>query len=137
MLQSSCMAIRLQNVLDFGQRFLWLTVLVYLAVTVGRAINKNYQSHRQARGIEQDIAQLNDQIRRQELLNIYYQSDTFKELEARRRLGLKRPGEKVVIVPARERSNGTRQNDEEPQLPPGPQLQESNPRKWLRFLLGV
>lgn len=119
------------------QRIFWLVVIVYLLFTVGRAINKNYQSQRQIKSLQQDIAKLREDIARQELLNIYYQSDTFKELEARRRLGLKKSGEKVFIVPTPERSNGASQNKDEPQTPTKLQLEEPNPRKWLRFVLGV
>lgn len=124
------------DLLDFLQKLFWLAVLVYIGVTVALAINKNYQSRQKIRSIKQEIADLEAKIKRQELLNIYYNSDTYKELEARRRLSLKKPDEKVFILP--------KEQDQKAQAPNQPtsqskktSVQESNPRRWLRFLMGI
>ena len=56
--------------------------------------------------LRQSISKLNDQIvtlekDKNDLNNLilYYRSDSFKELEARKKLGMKRPDEKMVILP--------------------------------------
>jgi molybdopterin synthase catalytic subunit len=75
-------------------------------------------------------------------LNIYYSSDTYKELEARRKLGLKKPGEKVVrIAIADDRieqfeSNTTIEKVIKAEAEVAKDSNEmSNARKWVQFVL--
>lgn len=129
------MRISEQEISDFGQKLFWLALIIYFAVTLGIAVTKNYQGQRKIANIKNKIISLNQEIESQTLLNVYYQSETFKELEARRRLSLKKPEEKVFILPKREDQEQTQQSQEEKI-----NLQrdkEPNSRKWLRFLLGV
>ena len=66
---------------------------------LGRVIYFNYQLGKQTEEIEASIAKIQQQNKNLANLNIYYQSDSFKEVEARRTLGLVKPGEKVALVP--------------------------------------
>jgi len=84
--------IRLQQ----GATFLFLA---YVLVLLGRSAwvnaERNQQTTDMATGIvdlKQDIVELNDLI-------AYQETTTFKELEARRKLGLKKPGELVIVLP--------------------------------------
>lgn len=130
------MKIARQEMLDFSKKLFWLGVVVYGTFILGVAVNKNYQAHRAIIVLRQKIASVEVDIERQKLLNTYYQSTTFKELEARRRLGLKKPDEKVFILPQKESQQA--QNPQQSQAPAKQTSSpESNPRKWLRFLLGV
>lgn len=80
-------------------RFLLVLVILYILFNLGRSIFQNYQVNEKINRINTDIADLQKQ--KQALLNqnLYYQTDTFKEIEARKKLGLKREGETMVIVP--------------------------------------
>lgn len=64
----------------------------------------------------------------------YHESDEYKELAARKYLGLAAPGEKVLILPpgSREISSGDPEKSElvEDAEPP------SNIKQWVNFLLG-
>jgi hypothetical protein len=77
---------------------------VYLGVfwvlfLLGRAIWQNWDLKHSIYKLNEQIVILNQQKKDLENLNLYYQSDSFKELEARKLLGLKKSGEKLVILP--------------------------------------
>lgn len=73
--------------------FFWMIFLLVRSVwqnwSLRQSINK---LNDQIVTLEQDKNDLNNLI-------IYYRSDSFKELEARKKLGMKRPDEKMVILP--------------------------------------
>ena len=78
---------------------------VFLAVfwiifLLGKSVWQNWNLKHSIWKLNEQIAILEQQKKDLENLNMYYRSDSFKELEARKRLGLKKPGEKIVILPA-------------------------------------
>lgn len=76
-----------------------LVVLVYVVLSVGRSVMKNYDMNKKIEALKQKNLELD---REKEYLNnliAYYKTDTFKELKAREELGFKRPGEFVLSVP--------------------------------------
>ncbi len=64
----------------------------------------------------------------------YYNSDEYKELAVREKLGLVNPGEKVLILPP----NTVPANDEEPSssVTSASTVSESNFQQWVNFLFG-
>lgn len=66
---------------------------------MGRAIWQNWQLRHYIWQLNEQVVTLEKQKKDLENLNLYYRSDSFRELEARKRLNLKKPGEKVVILP--------------------------------------
>lgn len=65
----------------------------------------------------------------------YYKSDEYKELAVRERLGLAKPGEKVLILPAN--SPAAVQADDQVLLrEPGRTEQPSNFQQWMNFIFG-
>jgi len=83
----------------FFNQFLIYLLLLYTFVMLGRVIYLNYQLNKKTDQMKSDIAKIQQQNKNLANLNIYYQSDSFKEVEARRTLGLVKPGEKVALVP--------------------------------------
>lgn len=81
--------------------FFWMIFLLVRSVwqnwSLRQSINK---LNDQIVTLEQDKNDLNNLI-------IYYRSDSFKELEARKKLGMKRPDEKMVILPVLPNSSGS------------------------------
>ncbi len=73
--------------------------IAYIVLNLGRAIQTNYHTSQQIRELKQQIAALTTQTVHLKNTIVYYKSRTYQELEAKRRLGLKRPGETVVLVP--------------------------------------
>ncbi len=81
-------------------RTLLALFVAYVVLNLGRAIRTNYGTSQQIRDLKGRIATLHEQ---QAFLTnelVYYKSRSYQELEAKRRLGLRRPGETVVLVPA-------------------------------------
>ena len=67
----------------------------------------------------------------------YYQSDEYKEMAVRQRLGLVMPGENVVVLPAN--SESAKKWDEQQQAKQARQVTEEKPSNfetWMTFLLG-
>lgn len=73
--------------------------IAYIVLNLGRAIQTNYHTSQQIRTLKQEIAALTTRTAHLKNTIVYYKSRTYQELEAKRRLGLKRPGETVVLVP--------------------------------------
>jgi len=78
---------------------LFIAVILYIFFLLGKSIWQHYQLNNQIKKIEDQIAQLEaknwdlqEQIK-------YYQSDAYKEKEAREKLGYQKPGETVIALP--------------------------------------
>lgn len=116
-------------------RIVILLVILYIIFNIGKSINNNYQINQKIAKLNQEIAELESDNRQAENINLYYQTDAYKEIEARRQLGLKKPDEKVVIIPENSSDSSAvddyiknNQSEEDNSLP--------NYRKWWNYVLG-
>lgn len=106
-------------------------VIVYFLVIVGRSMYLSYQDHQ---GIEQkkaDITSLERQVIYLENQNLYYQTVSYKEKEARKKLGFIKPGETVVAlnrVSALETEVISTENDQE--------IKQPNYLRWWEYFFG-
>lgn len=112
---------------DYILYVLGLLLLAYLFFLTGRSVYQNWQTNQEIKKLKIEIETL--QVENQNLQNLiaYYQTQSFKEKEARRKLGLVKPGENVVIIskeppPSKTPAPST---TEEPQKP--------NYRLWWEF----
>lgn len=80
--------------------FIYL-VFIYVLIILVRAIWINWTLKKEVDKIKADIVLLQNQNKDLNNLIVYYQSDSFRELEARQILDLKLPDETVVIVPVK------------------------------------
>lgn len=108
-----------------------ILVIGYLVLGSVKLIIENYRIRNDTARITSQISELqrqNDQLRN---LEAYYQTDSYKEKEARVRLGYQKPGEKVVIVPppSSDDSSDLTKPGIEPRQPAPP----SNPEQWWRY----
>ncbi len=104
-------------------------IIVYLAVVLGQTVLHNYQMSQQIDLLKTQIVLLEDQ-RDALAYNIqYYQTDSFKEREARAKLGLQLPGENVVVLPHTQTAAADKVKTEEAP-------RKSNLQQWLDFLSG-
>jgi len=78
--------------------FFGLIIFLYLAVLTGRSMYQNWQTTQEAKRIKAEIETLEAERENLQNLITYYQTKSFKEKEARRKLGLVKPDEKVVIL---------------------------------------
>lgn len=91
----------------FFNQFLIYLLLLYTFIMLGRVIYLNYKLNEQTDRMKSDILKIQQQNKNLANLNIYYGSDSFKEVEARRTLGLVKPGEKVALVPQDQAANNS------------------------------
>lgn len=84
--------------LAFTRTIIWVLVFVYGGVLVAGSTYQNYAMNRDIIEQRARIATLEKEKQELELALIYYRSNAFKEIEARRRLNLKGPDEHVVVL---------------------------------------
>lgn len=82
--------------LQQGATFLFLAYVLYL---LGRSAWQNVQGNREVDALRAEIAALRQDNEDLANLILYEQTSAFRELEARRKLGIKRPGEFVIALP--------------------------------------
>lgn len=90
------------NFIKLGNNFskiIILLVILYILFNLGRSIFGNYQVNEKILTVNNEITDLANQNQMIKNQNLYYQTNTYKEIEARRKLDLKKEGETVVIVP--------------------------------------
>ena len=106
--------------------------LLYISFLLYQSVYQNYQTNRKIENLRADLKNLSQDKQRLQSLIAYYQTPSFQELEARKKLGMKKPDEIVVKVDVPQDSNPT------PTLAPADATisQKSNPEKWLDFLRG-
>lgn len=94
-----------------------LTILVaYILLNTIKTIQKNYQINYEINQLKQEILSLKNSLRHLENKIVYLESDAYRELEVKRRLGLKRLGEQVILAPQNGRQAGAEI------IPPGSEL---------------
>lgn len=116
--------------MTFGSLVLFLAV-IYLLIIVGRAVWINYQSSKGIEEQEQKIADLQDEVRYLEFQVAYFQTDSFKEKEARAKLGYKAPGETVISLPTDAPADKVADSAQVQEV-----IKESNPRLWWKYFFG-
>ena len=74
-------------------------LVIYFFILVGRSIWTNYNANKSIEQETQTIISLQSDIQQLKDENNYYQTSSYKEEEAREKLGYIAPGEHVVSVP--------------------------------------
>lgn len=109
--------------------FVWggAVVLFSTMVFLGKEFQKKYQIRAEIRQLEEETATL--ESKNLELLEFvnYFKTSEYKERQARAILGLQKPGEFVVALPADEENTST-------SLESGRgEDRDSNLKKWLKY----
>ena len=105
-------------------------VLVLLLIAFSREILRRAALSEEIRSLEEQEQELEERQSELTALVDYFSSPLFQEQEARRKLGLARPGEEVVIVPLDE-EGGTAPEANAGES--GGESSLSNPMKWWRY----
>ena len=71
---------------------------IYLLYSVSSSVYQNYQSKKEIGAIRTNITTLELEKERLQSLLVYYNTKSYQEIELRRRLLLKKPGETVVAL---------------------------------------
>lgn len=106
-------------------------VVVYLIVVLVQTVKQNYDLNQQVSALQTQTALLKAQ--KEDLSNSiqYYGTNSFRDREARAKLGLQLPGENVVIIPHATPTPTPAANSQEVR-----KHQPSHFTQWLSFLLG-
>ena len=106
--------------------------LAYVAFLLYQAISLNYQTNQKITALKKEIQQIEQDRESLDALIAYYQTPAFQELEARKKLGMKMPGEKVVTVELTQTPVAS--ESEEPREEKVSNV--PNYQKWLDFVCG-
>lgn len=123
----------IQKVGNFAYQLGILILILYLGFILFRQINVNYKTNLKIKEFRRQISSLERQNNNLGNLLIYYQSNIYKELEARKRIGLKKEGEKALVVPENKDKDMEMEKIEEQQVNGEKPVQENaNYLKWYR-----
>ena len=73
-------------------------VIVFLGVNLGKEYYREHQVQKEINSLQEEIEALEKNNYKLSQLAEYYKTDEYKEAEARKRLNMKKEGEKVVII---------------------------------------
>ena len=119
---------------DLGLRAFFIVVFVFAVYSNVRAVIQNNKLAEEVNSTKQSVNDMETQAKKLELLSMYYQSSSYQEVEARRRLGLQKPGETVVIVkgiPSDSTLNF--ESIDSPSSHPAATPSQSNPARWWSY----
>ena len=126
------------DVLNFNNLLLLsipLLFTVLLIASVG-SIAKNWELQQQMNAKQTEMELLKLDVNKTKLENQYFASDEYQELEARRLLGKKLPGETMIDLP----DNSEIAKNKHPKLTLDEKIEArklSNFEQWLEFLFGT
>ena len=111
--------------LIFSKFFLILCIAIFLLVFFGLAKGtiKNYKVDSEIKDLQTEADNLERQNQELSQLINYFKSESFIEQEAKLKLGLKKAGENLVVIPQSESASNPEDSSVE-------QNQLSNPNKW-------
>ncbi len=118
-------------------------LVVYFLFLTYKSVSFNYQTNRKIAALHNEISVLEMEREYLENLNVYYGTTTYKELEARRKLGMKKNGEAVIKIPVDSEKLAQAEKKEitskEIQGVQSQQNQngDSNARKWFKFVFRI
>ncbi len=111
------------------------TVSVYIGFLLYQSVYFNFQLNSRVEKLKAQIAKQETERLGFEAIISYYQTSTFQELEARRKLGMRFPGEKVVAVEVKPQQSdlslGETWSDDSKEA-----LSTNNLKLWLEFFTG-
>ncbi|PJB51844.1 hypothetical protein CO101_00580 [Candidatus Berkelbacteria bacterium CG_4_9_14_3_um_filter_39_23] len=116
----------------FAYNILILALVIYSGFIVYRQIKLNYQTNLKIDDFKGEIESTNIQNKNLNNLLVYYQSNTYKELEARKRLGMKKAGETIVIAP--ENTDKAEEVQEEQSIQNSAKDTTPNYQKWFNLI---
>lgn len=119
-------------------RIIILVIVILFLVNIGRTIYKNHNIKSKISSLENTNSNLeNDRLNLKNRI-LFYETDIYKELEARKHLNYQKKDEKVVILLKKEKNeNITNENIQKNQE--NTKTDENlipNWQKWLKYIFG-
>ena len=75
-----------------------LAAIIFLGVAAGKETYRKYQIQKEIDSLQREAEKFGEKNQELGRLIEYFQTDAYKELEARKKLGLQKEGERVVII---------------------------------------
>jgi cell division protein FtsB len=110
-------------------------IMVYIIFLLIRSAWANYGINQEISSLKNDINALNDQNQKLQDLSGYYQSNSYKERQARLLLNYQKSDEKVIILATKKDENQQQDVNALTTVNPTPAAEKSNPQKWLQFFI--
>ena len=83
----------------------FILLIAYIIFLLGKTVWQNYGINKQITGLKDETSSLKEDNKKLENLIEYYQSNAYKETEARLKLGYQKPGERVYVIPDHKGNN--------------------------------
>lgn len=112
-----------------------VAVLIYVFFLLYQSVYTNWQTSKRIKNLKLDLVELERDKLRLESLIAYYKTNSFQELEARKKLGFKMPNEKVITVKVEEEQEKQEKVLDQTKNEPPVQI-KSNFEKWLDYFKG-
>lgn len=125
-----------QQIGSLAVTILIILVIIFIIFNIYKSIMRNHQINEQISSLETEIEEIKKKNNYLENLIIYYNTDTFRELELRRKLGMKKVDERVVIIPENKSSNGKNELGLPTYEDKKEERQDPNYLKWWRYITG-
>lgn len=106
-----------------------IVILIIAIIALLRESYRYFRISQEVKNLEEKIKKLKKDNEEMAKLERYFQSDDFLEKEARLKLNLTKPGEKLIIIKTPE---GFKQEQKEQNIA----KQISNIQKWWEYLFG-
>lgn len=106
-----------------------VVIIIYLIFVLGQTVKRNYELGEQIDTLRTQTALLQDQKDQLSYSLQYYNTDAFRDREARSKLGLQLPGENLIILP---RTSSTPASNPDVKTADN----RSNFKRWMDFLSG-
>jgi len=122
----------------FAGILLLIAVFVFAIYSNVRLAIRNYELRGAVESAKEEVESLRQRNEKLKLLLTFYETPEYQEVEAKRRLGLKRPDETAIIVsglPANSLAETLEDFVYREPVPEQPR-QETNIEKWLKYFRG-
>ncbi len=113
-----------------------VAIFAYMIIATAEAVWQNYKINIEIDKLKTEIVLLEQKGQELKHIIAYRGTESFKEREARRKLGYRKPYEKVIAIPQPKFNNtepGKANNSQENEEIETPQ---SNPQKWWDYIFG-
>lgn len=106
-----------------------VVILILFSVSLSKEVIRRYEVNREIRELEKEVAELEKQNTELTQLEQFLNTERFQEQEARLKLGLAKPGEKVIVIPG----VSEEKLPKEELSAPSNNEELSNPHKWWNY----
>ena len=110
-------------------------IAIYMVTAISETIWQNYNINKEIVRLKNEITELREQGQALRHLIAYRGTESFKEREARRKLGYKKPGEQVLAIPYSNLNSIESGQTKEAEIDQD-QKNLTNPQKWAEYIFG-